>query len=160
MDEILDRKPGLFKSRFWFDRREYSICGGVRALVPGTLCRPSRSRHVSHMCTHARVTSRRHTPRLRGIRAPRLLGSIAGVSGILDHPLSRLMTNRRVGKVKRARHFFVYMRWWARREVRLCPPYELAMTCSHNSAISPRHAPEVCQKTLPSKVRAQGIPGA
>jgi hypothetical protein len=32
------------------------------------------------------------SPRMRGSSTPRLLGSIIGVSGILDHPLSRVTT--------------------------------------------------------------------
>jgi hypothetical protein len=39
------------------------------------------------------VTSTVVIPREGGVSStPRLLGSIAGVSGILDHPLSRMMT--------------------------------------------------------------------
>ena len=34
----------------------------------------------------------RHTPRMRVSSTPRLLDSIAGVSGILDHPHARVMT--------------------------------------------------------------------
>src|SRR5450631_295458 len=50
------------------------------------------------------------------------------------------------------------MRWWARREKRLCPPYE---TCKHTPAFSRHGLPEVCsQISLPSKLRAQGMPGA
>ena len=83
MGATLDPKFELFKSRFHFGRREYSICSGVAALFPGAQRRP-REVVIPRACG--------------GSSTPRLLGSIAGVSGILDRPPSRAMTTEDVAR--------------------------------------------------------------
>jgi len=45
-----------------------------------------------------RPKHRRHTPESEVSSTPRLIDSITGVSGILDHPLSRAMTAESVAR--------------------------------------------------------------
>ena len=45
------------------------------------------------MTERQRRNTRLSSPRMRGFSTPRLLGSIIDVSGILDHPLSRVTTS-------------------------------------------------------------------
>ena len=72
----------LAKTKAWdgYDDAAASIKAAMKKLA-GEVCSVAQS-----------AASPRHTPRRRVSSTPRLIGSITDVSGILDHPLSRVMT--------------------------------------------------------------------
>src|SRR5665213_2622211 len=85
------------------------------------------------MGSHSRIIllhNRLSSPRMRGSSTPRLIGSIAGVSGILDHPHARVMTTESVMRHSNPKNLTASLRANGSRE---CAPDGLAMTLKHGS---------------------------
>jgi hypothetical protein len=83
--------------------------------------------------SNSHFTRSRHTPRKRSIQYAANCRFYHRRLGILDHPLSRMVTTESV-----ARSHFI----------------------NHDSAFSRRNASEACSSCPPEKQRAQGKPGA
>jgi hypothetical protein len=142
--EISQRRPG--------ERRDpYAVSLELRDGVQRLSCNPTACGYGSRLggrdddgAVYGAAPSTVVIPRACGVSStPRLLGFIADVPGILDHPPSRMMTPESVARsVSNSQH-------------RHCEPSLLAMTRGYDFAFPRRVAPEFCLESAAQTGRGE-----